>query len=99
MPLQEATVRVRPPEEGPRQKGPIPAAVAPGDAPGVTAERTRRRAHRRGKTAAAAQRTAGGPDADTGGPQQTARVPTAPAQAAAGAGIHQQEHTCVFHPN
>lgn len=84
--LQEATVGVRPPEEGPRQEGPLPAAVAPGDAPGVAAERPRRRAHRRGQTPEAAQRTAGGADADPRGPQQTAGVPTAPAQTAAGAG-------------
>lgn len=87
--LQEATIRVRPSEEGPRQKGPLPAAVAPGDAPGVAAERARRRAHRRGQTAAATQRTSGGPDADSGRPQQTAGVPTAQAETAAGAGTHQ----------
>lgn len=83
---QEAAVRVRPPEEGPRQEGPVPSAVAPGDAAGVATERPRRRAHCRGQAAAAAQGAPRGPHADPGGPQQTAGVPTAPAEAAAGAG-------------
>lgn len=91
--LQEAAGRVRPSEKGPRQEGPVATAVAPRDAPGVAAERTRRRAHRRGQTAAATQRTSGGSDADTGGPQQTAGVPTAQAETAPGAGTHQQKHT------
>lgn len=91
MAQQEAAVRVRPPEESPRQEGPLSAAVAPRDAAGVAAERPRRRADRRGQAAAAAQRATGGPDADTGGPQQTAGVAAAPAETAAGAGT--QEHT------
>ena len=85
---QEAAIRVRPSEESPRQEGPVPAAVAPGDAPGVAAERARRRAHRRGQTAATAQRSSGSPDADPGGPQQTAGVPTAQAETATGAGTY-----------
>lgn len=88
--LQETPVRVRPSEEGPRQEGPVAAAVAPGDAPGVAAERARRRAHRRSQAPAAAQGPAGGTHANPGGSQQTAGVPTAPAQAATGTGASVQ---------